>query len=100
MRGTGFQMVSGYHDADLCADDKVSCSGSSLLGWLYRDLIHGEITQDVRRYYGRFARFNAASVARGFVHGIYERTHMLVRIPVSTSVNLVDRVAAAAYSKD
>ena len=30
--------------------------GGSLLVWHYRDLIQGEITQEVRRYYGRFAR--------------------------------------------
>jgi O-antigen/teichoic acid export membrane protein len=91
--------------------------GSSLLAWLYRDLVQGEITQDVRRYYGRFARLltpqawleglfgNLDVLLLKFFTtqtdlGIYERTQMLVRIPISTSVNLVDRVAAAAYSKD
>jgi O-antigen/teichoic acid export membrane protein len=91
--------------------------GGFLLGWLYRDLIRGNITQDVRRYYGRFARLLAP---QGWVEnllgnldifllkcfstetdlGIYERTQQLVRIPLSTSVNLVDRVAGAAYSRD
>jgi polysaccharide transporter, PST family len=91
--------------------------GSLLLGWLYRDLIQGEITQDVRRYYGRFARLLTPQawvetllgnldvfLLKFFTTqtelGIYERTQTLVRIPVSTSVNLVDRVAGAAYSKD
>jgi O-antigen/teichoic acid export membrane protein len=91
--------------------------GCSLLGWLYRDLIQGEITQDVRGYYGRFARLltpqawleslfgNLDVLLLKFFTtqtdlGIYERTQMLVRIPVSTSVNLVDRVATATYSKD
>ena len=91
--------------------------GGSLLGWHYRDLIQGEITQEVRRYYGRFARLltpqawleglfgNLDVLLLKFFTtqsdlGIYERTQMLVRIPVSTSVNLVDRVAGASYSKD
>ena len=91
--------------------------GCSLLGWLYRDLIQGEITQDVRGYYGRFARLltpqawleslfgNLDVLLLKFFTtqtdlGIYERTQVLVRIPVSTSVNLVDRVATATYSKD
>lgn len=91
--------------------------GSCLLGWLYRDLIQGEITREVRRYYGRFARLLTpqAWVEALFGNldvlllkcfttqtdlGIYERTQQVVRIPVSTSVNLVDRVASAAYSRD
>jgi O-antigen/teichoic acid export membrane protein len=91
--------------------------GGFLLGWHYRDLIQGEITQEVRRYYGRFARLltpqawleglfgNLDILLLKFFTtqsdlGIYERTQMLVRIPVSTSVNLVDRVAGASYSKD
>jgi O-antigen/teichoic acid export membrane protein len=91
--------------------------GGSLLVWLYRDLIQGEITQDVRRYYGRFARLlmpqawietlfgNLDVLLLKFFTtqtdlGIYERTQTLLRIPLSTSTNLVDRVAAAAYSRD
>jgi O-antigen/teichoic acid export membrane protein len=90
---------------------------TSLLGWLYRDLFQGEITREVRGYYGRFARlltpqawvenllgnldvlflkFFTTEIDLGF----YERTQQVVRIPVSTSVNLVDRVAGAAYSRD
>jgi O-antigen/teichoic acid export membrane protein len=89
----------------------------SLLGWLYRDLIQGQITQDVKNYYGRFALLLTpqawVEVLLGNLDvlllkffttqtdlGIYERTQTLVRIPVSTSVNLVDRVATAAYSRD
>ena len=32
--------------------------------------------------------------------GVYERTQQLLRIPLSLSINLVDRVAGAAYSRD
>jgi len=91
--------------------------GSCLLGWLYRDLIRGKITQEVVRYYGRFARLLAPEawienffgnldflLLKCFVTeanlGIYERTQQLLRIPLSLSVNLVDRVAAASYSRD
>jgi O-antigen/teichoic acid export membrane protein len=91
--------------------------GGFLLSWLYRDLIQGEITREVRRYFGRFARLltpqawvenlvgNLDVLLLQFFTtqadiGIYERTQQVVRIPVSTSVNLVDRVAGAAYSRD
>jgi O-antigen/teichoic acid export membrane protein len=91
--------------------------GGSLLSWLYRDLIQGEITREVRLYYGRFARLLAPQLwveglfgnldvllLKTFTTqtdlGIYERTQTLVRIPISTSVNLVDRVASAAYSRE
>jgi O-antigen/teichoic acid export membrane protein len=91
--------------------------GSSLLAWLYPDLIQGEITQEVRSYYGRFARLLApqAWVEKFFGNmdillvkvfttdtdlGIYERTQQLLRIPLSLSANLVDRVAAASYSRE
>jgi polysaccharide transporter, PST family len=91
--------------------------GGSLLTWLYRDLIRGEITVEVRRYFGRFARLltpqawvenlvgNMDVLLLQFFTsqtdiGIYERTQQVVRIPVSTSMNLVDRVAGAAYSRD
>jgi O-antigen/teichoic acid export membrane protein len=91
--------------------------GGSLLVWLHRDFMQGEITREVRLYYGRFARLLAPQawvetllgnldvlLLKCFTTqtdlGIYERTQTLVRIPVSTSVNLVDRVAGAAYSRD
>jgi len=91
--------------------------GVSLLGWLYRDFIQGKITLEVAGYYGRFARLltpqgwienllgnvdvlllNSFSTQTDL--GVYDRTNQLVRIPLSTSINLVDRVAAAAYSRD
>jgi O-antigen/teichoic acid export membrane protein len=85
--------------------------------WLYPDLIQGEITHEVRSYYGRFARLLApqAWFEKLFGHldvllvkcfttdtdlGIYERTQQLLRIPLSLSANLVDRVAAASYSRE
>src|SRR5258708_17768401 len=91
--------------------------GASLLGWLYRNLNQGEITREVRLYYGRFARLLTPQawvenllgnldllLLKCFTTetdlGIYERTQQVVRIPVSTSVNLVDRVAGAAYSRE
>jgi len=91
--------------------------GGSLLVWLYRELFQGEITREVRLYFGRFARLltpqawvenlvgNLDVLLLQFFTtqadlGIYERTQQVVRIPVSTSVNLVDRVAGAAYSRD
>jgi O-antigen/teichoic acid export membrane protein len=91
--------------------------GASLLGWLYRNFTQGEITREVRQYYGRFARLLTPQawvenllgnldvlLLKCFTTetdlGIYERTQQVVRIPVSTSVNLVDRVAGAAYSRD
>jgi len=91
--------------------------GGSLLSWHYRDLFQGEITGEVRRYFGRFARlltpqawvenlvgnldvFLLQFFASQTDIGIYERTQQVVRIPVSTSMNLVDRVAGAAYSRD
>jgi polysaccharide transporter, PST family len=91
--------------------------GISLLGWLYRDVIQADITREVTRYYARFAYLltpqgwienllgNLDVLLLNFFStqtdlGIYDRTNQLVRIPVSTSINLVDRVAAAAYSRD
>jgi O-antigen/teichoic acid export membrane protein len=91
--------------------------GGCLLIWRYRDLMQGEITREVRSYFGRFARLLTpqAWVENLFGNldvlllqffttktdlGVYERTQQVVRIPVSTSVNLVDRVAGAAYSRD
>jgi O-antigen/teichoic acid export membrane protein len=90
---------------------------SFLLGWFHRALIQGEITAEVRRYYRRFARlltpqtwlealFGNLDVlllkvfATQTELGIYERTQQVARIPISTSVNLVDRVASAAYSRE
>jgi polysaccharide transporter, PST family len=89
----------------------------SLLGWFHRDVIQGDITREITRYYGRFAYLLAP---QGWIEnllgnldvlllnffstqtdlGVYDRTNQLVRIPLSTSINLVDRVAAAAYSRD
>jgi O-antigen/teichoic acid export membrane protein len=90
---------------------------SCLLGWLYGYLIRGEITQEVIRYYGRFAFLLAPQawiekllgnldvlLLKCFTTetdlGIYERTQQILRIPLSLSVNLVDRVASASYSQD
>jgi O-antigen/teichoic acid export membrane protein len=88
-----------------------------LLAWFYRDLFQGEITAEVRRYYGRFARLLAVQAwlelllenldvlllkcfATETELGVYERTQRILRIPLSLSVNLVDRVAAASYSRE
>lgn len=91
--------------------------GGTLFYWRRTDLFQGQITPVVWKYFGRFARFlgpqawleNAFSnldvlLLRQFVGdvelGVYDRTQQLLRIPLSLSINLVDRVAGAAYSRD
>jgi O-antigen/teichoic acid export membrane protein len=91
--------------------------GIALVAWYPDGIFRGEITPAVWRYFGRFVRVlgpqawleNAFSnldvlILRQFVGdaelGVYDRTQQLLRIPLSLSINLVDRVAGAAYSRD
>lgn len=87
-----------------------------LVYWYHKDLTFAEITPEVRRYYFRFARILGplgwleyfatnldvlllkASVSDNEL-GVYDRTQHLMRVPLSLSVNLVDRVAGSSYSR-
>jgi PST family polysaccharide transporter len=87
-----------------------------LFFWYREDLSFAPITPEVRRYYFRFARvlgplgwveyfaFNLdvlllkATVSDSEL-GVYDRTQYLMRVPLSLSVNLVDRVAGSSYSR-
>jgi O-antigen/teichoic acid export membrane protein len=91
--------------------------GLILFGWQFRTLCEGKSSTRIWRYYFRFAKILAPKawietlganldvfLLRIFTGnleiGVYDRTSQLLRIPLSLSVNLVDAVAGASYSRE
>jgi O-antigen/teichoic acid export membrane protein len=87
-----------------------------LFFWYRKDLSFDQINPEVRRYYFRFARilgplgwveYFASNLdvllLKTWVSdselGVYDRTQHLMRVPLSLSVNFVDRVAGSSYSR-
>jgi O-antigen/teichoic acid export membrane protein len=96
---------------------EVGVRGALLLVWYRRDLSLFPISRKAMRYYLRFARllgplgwmeyFTSSLdviLLKLFVTdselGIYDRTQQLLRVPLSLSINLVDRVAGSSYSRE
>ena len=91
--------------------------GIVLFIWQFPSLWDGRPTRKIFRYYFGFAKLLAPKswietfggnldvlLLRVFTNnveiGIYDRTMQLLRIPLSLSVNLIDAVAGASYSRE
>jgi O-antigen/teichoic acid export membrane protein len=91
--------------------------GTVLLTWQFPSLWHGRPTPAIFRYYFGFAKLLAPKawietfggnldvlLLRVFTNnveiGIFERTMHLLRVPLALSVNLIDAVASASYSRE
>ena len=91
--------------------------GSLLAAWQSSRLLSGRVTTEIRRHYLRFAKLLTPKAwleslganldvallqafTSNFEVGVYDRTNQLLRVPLSLSVNLVDAVAAASYSRE
>jgi O-antigen/teichoic acid export membrane protein len=87
-----------------------------LCSFYRKDLSFDQISPEVRRYYFRFARILGpfgwveyfathldVLLLKTWVSdselGVYDRTQHLMRVPLSLSVNFVDRVAGSSYSR-
>jgi O-antigen/teichoic acid export membrane protein len=96
---------------------EVAVRGTLLLIRYRRDLSLFPISLEAIRYYLRFARllgplgwmeYFTSSLdvillklfVTDYELGIYDRTQQLLRVPLSLSINLVDRVAGSFYSRD
>ena len=91
--------------------------GIVLFVWQFPSLWDGRPTRKIFRYYFGFAKLLAPKswleilggnidvlLLRVFTNnveiGIYDRTMQLLRVPLSLSVNLIDAVAGASYSRE
>lgn len=91
--------------------------GTVLFVWQFSSLWDGQPTPAIFRYYFRFAKLLAPEawietfggnldvlLLRVFTNnveiGIFDRTMQLLRIPLALSVNLIDAVAGASYSRE
>jgi len=91
--------------------------GAVLFTWQFSSLFQGRPTQTIFWYYFGFAKLLAPKawietfgtnldvlLLRIFTNtieiGIFDRTMQLLRVPLSLSVNLIDAVAGAAYSRE
>ena len=91
--------------------------GIALFAWQFPSVWHGRATKTIFRYYFGFAKLLAPKtwieafgsnldvlLLRIFTNnveiGIYDRTTQLLRIPLALSVNLIDAVAGASYSRE
>ena len=91
--------------------------GSLLFAWQYPTVTDGRARPEILRYYLRFAKlltpkswvetFGAnldVLLLKFFTNnveiGIFDRTMQLLRIPLALSVNLIDAVAGASYSRE
>jgi O-antigen/teichoic acid export membrane protein len=91
--------------------------GSLLFAWQYSTVMRGRMSREILQYYFRFARLLAPKawievfggnldvlLLKFFTNnvgiGIFDRTMQLLRIPLALSVNLVDAVASASYSRE
>jgi O-antigen/teichoic acid export membrane protein len=91
--------------------------GVLLFVWQFPSLWNGRPSRAIFRYYFRFAKLLAPEawietfggnldvlLLRVFTNnleiGIFDRTMQLLRIPLALSVNLIDAVAGASYSRE
>jgi O-antigen/teichoic acid export membrane protein len=91
--------------------------GILLFGWQYKAVTSGRPTAETYRYYFKFAKLLAPKTwietfggnldvlllrifTNNFEIGVFERTMQLLRVPLSLSVNLIDAVAGASYSRE
>jgi O-antigen/teichoic acid export membrane protein len=91
--------------------------GTMLLVWQFRTVRDGRTTRAILGYYFGFAKLLAPEawietfggnldvlLLRVFTNnieiGIFDRTMQLLRIPLALSVNLIDSVAGASYSRE
>jgi O-antigen/teichoic acid export membrane protein len=91
--------------------------GSLLFVWQFPTVINGRVRPEILRYYFSFAKlltpkswvetFGAnldVLLLKLFTNnveiGIFDRTMQLLRIPLALSVNLIDAVAGASYSRE
>ena len=91
--------------------------GSLLFRWQYSTVTNGRPTKETYKYYLRFAKLLAPKAwietfganldvlllrvfTNNFEIGVFDRTMQLLRVPLSLSVNLIDAVAGASYSRE
>jgi O-antigen/teichoic acid export membrane protein len=91
--------------------------GTLLFCWQYRAVTSGKPTAESYQYYLKFAKLLAPKTwletfgvnldvlllrifTNNFEIGVFERTMQLLRVPLSLSVNLIDAVAGASYSRE
>jgi len=91
--------------------------GTLLFRWQFRAVTTGKPTAESYKYYLKFAKLLAPKTwletfgvnldvmllrifTNNFEIGVFERTTQLLRVPLSLSVNLIDAVAGASYSRE